>query len=254
MKRRIRLSHSLSVWLSWILGILAIIAGIAIIIVAFTAWGPVRGSLSSMSQGLHSANSAVELIGKDFGTSSSLFSRVSGSIRNTRDVVRETRITVNGIRETTGDIRSVVHTVSQSLENLPPAITSLLGRSYFSETVTGLHRTFSTSGEMITRMEHLSATLEPMELTLEEVAEGVDSLAGDLFATEEAFNEATRHLDRAAAAMERASRSSFLPLIVAGTGVIPLLIGFYLIIQGIALRKLYSGREDSAPDEMEESV
>ncbi len=254
MNSRIRISHSLSVWLSWILGILAIVAGIGIITVAFTAWGPVRGSLVSMSRGLHSANSAVELIGRDFGTSSSLFSRVSGSIRNTRDVVRETRVTVDGIRETTEDIRVVVLTVSQSLENLPATITSLLGRSYFSETVIGLDRTFSSSGEIITRMEHLSATLEPMELTLEEVAEGVDSLAGDLFSTEEAFNEATRHLDRAAAAMERASGSSFLPMIVAGTGIIPLLVGFYLIIHGIALRKLYSGRADAAPEETEESV
>ncbi|MBN2586344.1 MAG: hypothetical protein JXA64_07535 [Candidatus Fermentibacteraceae bacterium] len=252
-KRKNLVSHSLSIWLSWILGILAIIAGAAIMIIAFTAWGPVRGSLISMSEGLQSANSAVGLIGKDFGTSSSLFSQVSNSIRSTSEVVHETWITVNSIRETTAEIRGVVLTVSESLENLPPTITSLLGRSYFAETVTGLNRTFYTSGEMIAQMEHLSATLEPMEPTLEEVAAGVDSLAGDLFTTEEAFSQATEHLDRAADALEKASQSSFLPLIVAGTGLIPILVGFYLIIQGIALRKLYYTRADPALEDMDDS-
>ncbi len=253
MKSRNLLSHSISIWLSWILGILAIIAGAAIITIALTAWEPVRGGLAAMSQGLRSANSAVDLIGEDFGSSSSLFSQVSNSIRSTRDVVHETWVTVNSIRETTDDIRGVVLTVKESLENLPPAITSMIGRSYFSETVTGLNRTFYSSGEMISEMEHLSATLEPMEPVLEEVADGVDSLANDLFSTEEAFNDATQHLEKAATALDNASRSSLLPLIFAGTGLIPLLVGFYLIIQGIALRKIYSYRADSAPDDAESS-
>jgi hypothetical protein len=251
-RRKNLISHSLSIWLSWILGVLAIITGVAIMVIAFTAWGPVRGSLVSMSEGLRSANSAVGLIGEDFGTSSSLFSQVSNSIRDTRAVVHETWITVNSIRETTAEIRGVVLTVSESLENLPPTITSLLGRSYFSETVNGLNRTFYTSGEMIAQMEHLSATLEPMEPVLEEVADGVDSLANDLFSTEEAFGEANEHLERAAGALEKASQSSILPLIVAGTGLIPVLVGFYLIIQGIALRKLYYTRAEPDLDEMEE--
>lgn len=252
-RRKNLVSHSLSVWLSWILGVIAVVFGMAMIIMAFTAWGPVRNGLVSMSEGLRSANSAVGLIGKDFGSSSSLFSRVSGSIRGTRDVVHETRITVNSIRETTEEIRGLVLTVSESLENLPSTITSLIGRSYFSETVTSLNRTFYASGEMIAEMEHLSATLEPMEPVLESVADGVDSLAGDLFDTEEAFGEATAHLEKAAGALERASRSSVLPMIVAGTGLIPLLVGFYLMIQGVALGKLYRSSAESAPGDIEES-
>lgn len=253
MKRKNLISHSLSIWLSWILGVLAVVFGAVIITVALMAWGPVKGGLVSMSEGLRSAKSAVGLIGEDFGTSSSLFSQVSNSIRSTRDVVHETWITVNSISETTEEIRGMVLVISESLENLPPAITSLLGRSYFSETVTGLNRTFYTSGEMISQMEHLSATLEPMEPILEDVADGVDSLAGDLFTTEEAFSQATEHLERAAGALENAAASSFLPLVVAGTGLIPLLVGFYLIIQGVALRKLYSSIAEPEREEAPES-
>lgn len=240
MKRKNLFSHSLSIWLSWVLGVIAIVAGSTIIIVAFTAWGPVRGSLVSIADGLRSANSAVELIGKDFGTSSSLVSEISNSIRSTKDIVHETWITVNNIKETTEEIRGLVLTVGESLENLPVTITSMIGRNYFSEAVSSLNNTFYASGEMISQMEHLSATLEPLEPVLENVASGVDSLAGDLFTTEEAFNEATQHLSRAAGAIENAADSTILPLMIAGTGLIPLLVGFYLIIQGVALRRLYS--------------
>jgi len=242
------LSHSLYIWLSWILGIIAIIAGSAIIIIAFTAWGPVRSSLLSISEGLHSANSAVELIGKDFGTSSSLVSEVSNSIRSTNSIVHETWITLNSIRETTGEIRGLVLTVGESLENLPITITSMIGSNYFSDAVASLNNTFYSSGEMITQMEHLSSVLQPLEPVLDEVADGVDSLAGDLFTTKEAFTEATDHLEKAAGAIDSAADSTVLPLIVAGTGVLPLLVGFYLIIQGIALRKLYSeGVKEGGP-------
>jgi methyl-accepting chemotaxis protein len=240
MKRKNLLSHSLSIWLSWVLGVIAIIAGAVIIIVSFTAWEPVRSSLVSISEGLHSANSAIELIGKDFGTSSSLVSEVSNSIRSTKKIVHETWITVNSIRETVAEIRGLVLTVGESLENLPVAITSMVGRNYFLEAVSSLNNTFYASGELITQMEHLSATMEPLEPVLEEVASGVDSLAGDLFTTEEAFNEATQHLEKAAGAIENAADSTILPMIVAGTGFIPLFAGFYLIIQGVALRRLYS--------------
>ena len=240
MKRKTLISHSLSIWLSWILGVIAVAAGIAIITVALTAWTPVRSGLISISEGIHSANSAVELIGKDFGTSSSLVAEVSNSIRETKCIVHETWITVNSISQTTEEIRGLVLTVGESLENLPTAITSIIGSNYFSEAISSLNNTYYSSGEMISQMEHLSATLEPMEPILDEVADGVDSLAGDLFSTEEAFGEATRHLEKAAGAIENAAGSSLLPLIVAGTGLIPLLVGFYMIIQGIALRRLYS--------------
>ncbi len=240
MNRKHILSHSLYIWLSWVLGIIAIIAGSAIIIAAFTAWGPVRSSLLSISEGLHSANSAVELIGKDFDTSSSLVNEVSNSIRSTNSVVHETWITLNIIRQTTGEIRELVLTVGESLQNLPLAITSMVGSNYFSDAVASLNNAFYSSGEMITQMEHLSSVLQPLEPVLDDVADGVDSLAGDLFTTKEAFTEATDHLNKAADAIDRAADSTILPLIVAGTGFLPLLVGFYLIIQGTALRKLHS--------------
>lgn len=254
MKRKNLISHSLSIWLSWILGVVSIAAGAAIVIISFTAWGPVRSSLISISEGLHSANAAVELIGKDFGTSSSLVSEVSNSIRGTKEIVHETWITVNSIRQTIEEMRGLVLVVGESLENLPHAITSIIGRNYFSEAISSLNNTFYSSGEMINQMEHLSATLEPMEPILEDVAAGVDSLAGDLFTTEEAFNEATQHLQKAAGAIENAANSSILPLIVAGTGLIPLLVGIYLIIQGVALRKLYSAEVENGEADMEETV
>jgi hypothetical protein len=253
MKSKNLISYSLSIWLSWILGVIAIVAGAAIIFVAFAAWGPVRGGLVSISEGLHSANAAVELIGKDFGTSSSLVSEVSNSIRGTKEIVRETWITVNSIAQTTEEIRYLVLTIKESLENLPPPITSLIGRNYFSDAISSLTNTYYASGEMISQMDHLSATLEPMEPILEEVAGGVDSLAGDLFSTEEAFSEATEHLEMAASAIENAADSTFLPLIIAGTGLIPLLVGIYLIIQGVALRKLYSPGAAVVEEEIEET-
>jgi len=240
MNRNNRLSHSLSILLSWILGVVAVIAGTTIIIIAFTAWGPVRDGLNSISEGLRSANAAVELIGKDFGTSSSLVSDVSNSIISVKSVVHETWIAINSIKETTQEIRGLVLTVGESLENLPSTITSMIGRNYFSDAIASLNNTYYSAGEMIARMEHLAATLEPLQPVLQDVASGVDSLAGDLFSTEEAFSEATQHLDNAAAALDSAAESSILPLIVAGMGLIPLLVGIYLIIQGIALRKLYS--------------
>ncbi len=251
MKRKNLISHTLSIWLSWILGTIAVIAGSVIIIISFTAWGPVRSALMSISEGLHSANAAVELIGKDFGTSSSLVSDVSNSIRGTNDIVHETWITVNSIRETTVEIRRLVLTIEESLENLPTTITSMIGRYYFSDAISSLNNTYYSTGEMIIQMEHLASTLEPMEPILEEVADGVDSLAGDLFSTEEAFSNATGHIERAASAIENASSSSLLPLIVAGTGLIPLLVGIYLIIQGIALRRLYCQESEEA--DMEET-
>ncbi len=254
MKRKNLVSHSLSIGFSWILGVIAIVTGTAIIIIAFTAWGPVRGSLVSISEGLHSANAAVELIGKDFGTSSSLVSDVSNSIRSMKEIVQDTWITVNSISQTTEDIRRLVLTVGESLENLPPTITSMIGRNYFSEAISSLNNTYYSSGEMISQMEHLSVTLQPLEPILEEVADGVDSLAGDLFSTEEAFSEATLHLERAAEAIENAADSSILPLIVAGMGLIPLLVGIYLIIQGIALGRLYSARAEPGEPDMEETV
>ncbi len=254
MKKKNLISHRISILLSWILGVIAIVAGAAIIIFSAAAWGPVRGSLLSISEGLHSANAAVELIGKDFGTSSSLVSEVSGSIRSMRDIVHETWLTVDNISETTEDIRRLVLTVGESLENLPPTITSMIGRNYFSEAISSLNNTYYSSGEMISQMEHLSVTLQPLEPILFEVANGVDSLAGDLFSTEEAFTEATQHLSKAAGAIENAAGSSILPLIAAGTGLIPLLVGIYLIIQGIALGRLYSAGADPEEAEMEETV
>ncbi|MEN8209638.1 MAG: hypothetical protein ABFR50_10355, partial [Candidatus Fermentibacteria bacterium] len=243
-----------SILLSWILGVIAITAGTAIIIFAFTAWSPVRGSLVSISEGLHSANAAIELIGKDFGTSSSLVSEVSNSIRSMEEIVQETWITINNISETTEDLRRLVLTVGESLENLPPTITSMLGGNYFSEAISSLYNTYYSSGEMISQMEHLSVTLQPLEPILEEVADGVDSLAGDLFSTEEAFSEATQHLSMAAEAIEKAADSSVLPLVAAGTGFIPLLVGLYLIIQGIALGRLYSATADHDEIDMENTV
>ncbi len=242
MKRKNLISHSLSIGLSWILGVIAIVTGASIVIIAFTAWGPVRGSLVSISEGLHSANAAVELIGKDFGTSSSLVSEVSSSIRSMKEIVHETWVSVNSISQTMEEIRRLVLTVGESLENLPPTITSMIGSNYFSEAISSLNNTYYSSGEMISQMEHLTITLQPLEPVLEEVADGVDSLAGDLFSTEEAFSEATQHLTRAAEAIEKSANSSILPLIVAGMGLIPLLVGLYLIIQGIALARLYSSR------------
>ena len=226
----------------------------SIIIFSFTAWGPVRGSLVSISEGLHSANAAVELIGKDFGTSSSLVSEVSNSIRSMKEIVHETWITVDNISETTEDIRRLVLTVGESLENLPLTLTSMIGRNYFSEAISSLNNTYYSSGEMISQMEYLSVTLQPLEPILLEVANGVDSLAGDLFSTEEAFTEATQHLLKAAEAIENAAGSSILPLIAAGTGLIPLLVGVYLIIQGIALGRLYSAGADPGEADMEETV
>ncbi len=254
MKRKNLISHSLSILLSWILGIIAIVAGAVIIIIAFTAWGPVRGGLVSISEGLQSANEAVELIGKDFGTSSSLVSEVSNSIRSIKEIVHETWVTVNSISQTTEEMRRLVLTVGESLENLPPTITSMIGRNYFSEAISSLNNTYYSSGEMISQMEHLSVTLQPLEPILDEVADGVDSLAGDLFSTEEAFSEATQHLQRAAEAIENAADSSILPLIVAGTGLIPLLVGLYLIIQAIALGRLYSAGVETGEADMEEIV
>ena len=254
MKKKNLISHSISILLSWILGVIAIVAGTAIIILAAATWEPVRGSLVSISEGLHSANSAVELIGKDFGTSSSLVSEVSNSIRSMKEIVHETWITVNNIGETTEDIRRLVLTVGESLENLPPAITSMIGRNYFSEAISSLNNTYYSSGEMISQMEHLSVTLQPLEPLLSEVADGVDSLAGDLFSTEEAFSEATQHLSKAAEAIENAADSSILPLIAAGIGLIPLLVGIYLIIQGIALGRLYSDRVETGEADREETV
>ncbi len=254
MKRKNLISHSLSILLSWILGIIAIVAGAVIIIIAFTAWGPVRGGLVSISEGLQSANEAVELIGKDFGTSSSLVSEVSNSIRSIKEIVHETWVTVNSISQTTEEMRRLVLTVGESLENLPPTITSMIGRNYFSEAISSLNNTYYSSGEMISQMEHLSVTLQPLEPILDEVADGVDSLAGDLFSTEEAFSEATQHLQRAAEAIENAADSSILPLIVAGTGLIPLLLGLYLIIQAIALGRLYSAGVETGEADMEEIV
>jgi len=254
MKKKNLVSHNLSIFLSWILGLISIVAGVAIITIAFTAWGPVRGSLVSISEGLYSANEAVQLIGKDFGTSSSLVSEVSNSIRSMKDIVHETWITVNSISQTTEEMRSLVLTVGESLENLPSTITSMIGRNYFSEAISSLNNTYYSSGELISQMEHLSVTLQPLEPILAEVADGVDSMAGDLFSTEEAFNEATQHLQMAAGAIESAADSSILPLIAAGTGIIPLLVGFYLIIQGIALKRLYSARIETGEADMEETV
>ena len=123
MKRKNLVSHSLSIWLSWIIGFVAVAAGITIIVISLTAWGPVRGSLVSIAEGLHSANSAVELIGKDFGTSSSLVSEVSNSIRSTKSIVHETWITVNDISKTTEEVRELILIIGESLENLPVTIT-----------------------------------------------------------------------------------------------------------------------------------
>ncbi len=242
MKRKNLVSCSLSIWLSWILGGIAIIVGGLIIFVAFAAWEPVKGSLVSISEGLHSARSAVEFIGNDFGTSSSLVKDISNSIRSTSEVIHETWVTINSINETTEDVRFLTLSVGQSIEKLPPAILSIIGEDHFSEVLSSLENTYSTSGQTIVGMEHLSATLQPMEPLLEEVANRVDSLAGDLFNTEEAFSEAVDHLEKAAETIESATHSSILPLIAAGTGLIPLLVGLYLIIQGAALRRLYLER------------
>ena len=235
-------SYSLSVWLSWILGGIAIVVGSFIIVIAFAAWEPVKGSLVSISEGIYSARSAVEFIGKDFGTSSSLVSDFSSSIRSTSEVIHETWVTINSIKETTEDVRYLTLAVAHSIENLPSPVLSLLGEDHFTEVLSSLENTYSTSGQTIVGMEHLSATLQPMEPLLEEVANGVDSLAGDLFSTEEAFNKAVEHLEKAAETIESATHSSILPLIAAGTGLIPLLVGLYLIIQGVALRRLYLDR------------
>lgn len=233
------LSGILSVWLSWILGGISAMVGLAMIVAAFTAWGPIRESMTTISKGLHDAKAAVDLMGADFGSSSSLVSKVSASIRSTSYVVQETGTTLESIMETTGEIRNFTNEVRLSLENLPRGITSLMGGDHFSDVTVSLSRIHVTSGEALLQMEHLHATLLPVETLLLEVAEGVDSLAGDLFSTEAAFSEASVHLNSAAEAIEGAAGSSFLPLMVAFAGLIPLLVGVYLVIQGLALRRLY---------------
>ncbi len=233
------LSRNLSVWLSWILGGVSILVGMVMIFTAFTAWGPIKTGLARISEGLYSAESAIELFGSDFGSSSSLVVEVSNSIRGTADVVYETWLTLQEIMETTEEVRDMTTQVRMSIDQLPRSITSILGGNHFSDVVVSLNRTYNTSGEALLQMEHLASTLGPIEHLLMDVADGVDSLAVDLFSTEEAFSEASGHLNRAAAAIEATADSSFLPVVIAVTGLIPLLVGLYLIIQGLALRKLY---------------
>ena len=233
------ISGQLSVWFSWVLGGLSILVGIAIIVTGLTAWGPIRSGLARVSEGLYSAESAVQRFGSDFGSSSSLVIEVSGSIRATSEVIHETWLTLGEIIETTEEVRDLTTQVRMSIEQLPRTITSMLGSNHFSGVVISLSRTYSTSGEALMQMEHLSETLVPIENLLYEVADGVDSLAMDLFDTEEAFTEASSHLNTAAATIDAAAASSFLPLIVSVAGLMPLLVGLYLIIQGMALRRLY---------------
>jgi methyl-accepting chemotaxis protein len=229
----------MSVWLSWVLGGFSILLGIALVITALTAWGPISEGLSAVSGGLRDAEEAIDLMGSDVSSSSSLISKVSSSIRSTGEVVRETTTTLNNIMETTGEISNLTNEVRLSIEDLPVGIRSMMGQDHFSEITVSLGRTHSASGEAIIQMQHLSETLGPVEALLADVADGVDSLAGDLFSTETAFSDAAGHLESAAAAMESAAGSSFLPAMIAFMGAIPLLVGVFLIIQGLALRKLY---------------
>jgi len=233
------LSRQMSVWLSWFLGGISILLGIGLVITALTAWGPISEGLSAVSGGLRDAEEAIDLMGSDVSSSSSLISKVSSSIRSTSAVVHETTTTLDNIMETTGELSDLTNEVRLSIEDLPVGIRSLMGQDHFAEVTVSLGRTHAASAEAILQMEHLSETLGPVEELLADVADGVDSLAQDLFSTETAFSDAAGHLESAADAMESAAGSSFLPVMIAFMGVIPLLVGVFLIIQGLALRKLY---------------
>jgi hypothetical protein len=233
------LSRRLTVWMSWVLGGFSILIGIGIGIMAFTAWEPFSESLSSVSRGLRDAESAIDLMGSDVGSSSSLAAKVSSSIRSTSSVVHETSTALDNIVETTGEISDLTNEVRLSIESLPMSIRSLMGQDHFSDVTVSLGRTYTASGEALVQMKHLQETLGPVEELLVEVADGVDSLSQDLFSTEAAFSDASGHLESAATAIEGAAGSSILPLIVALTGLIPLIVGVYLIIQGQALRRIY---------------
>lgn len=237
-------SRRMSIGISWILGGISILIGVGMAVTAISAWGPISESLSAVSRGLRDAESAIDLMGSDLGNSSSLVNQVSNSIRSTGAVVHETSTALATIIETTGEIRDFTNEVRLSIENLPPAVRSLIGQDHFAEVTVSLSRTHTSSGESLLQMEHLQETLGPVEFLLADVADGVDSLAEDLFSTEAAFSDAAKHLETAAAAVEDAAGSSLLPTLVALAGSIPLLVGVYLIQQGRTLRRLY---RDSLP-------
>ncbi len=245
--------YKLSMALSVILGILAMVVGATVMAASLLGWEPARNGLLSIAEGLRSANAAVELLGGDFGSSSSLFAQVGTSVRNTARVVRETGETVDEICRMTENMRGMILVIKESLENLPPGITAMMGRNYFDETIYGLDNTFYSSGELVTRLEHLSGTLEPVEPVLNHVADQVDSLAADLFSTEEAFGEAVTHLEKAAAALEDAARSRVLPMLLLLAGAIPLLVGIHLLLQAAMLKRIYSERAQQPSGDSEQS-
>jgi len=233
------LSRRLSVWLSWILGGISALVGIVTTILALTAWGPIRESLSRVSEGLREAESAIDLMGSDFGSSSSLVTQIASSIRSTSSVIHETSTVLGEIMETTTELRDFTNEVRMGIENLPGTIRSLMGPDQMSGVTVSLARTHAASGEALLRMEHLAEALTPVEVLLIQVADGVDSLSGDLFSTEAAFGEASGNLEGAADAIDQAAGSSFLPVVAVLASMIPLLVGVYLVIQGMALRRLY---------------
>ncbi len=237
--RRLPVSVRVSIYISWVLGCVSLLFGTMLVVTAVTAWGPVRSSMLTASEGIRSAESAISLIGADFGTSSSLVSQVSNSIRSTADVIHETWGTMRKVQETGEDIRSLVFAVRTSIEELPLTVSSMLGRDHFTEVLNELTSTYYTTGEVLVDVQVLTSTLPPVESLLVIVADGVDSLAADLFTTEEAFSEATLHLINAAEAVESTAGSPAIPLMVGGFGLIPILVGVHLLVQAVALRKLY---------------
>lgn len=231
-------NRRLYVWFGRILGCISILVGVFVIIAGFSIWKPVSESLDSISQGIESTERAIDLLSRNFGTSSSLVDRVTASIRQTSEIVEETHEVLSGVSMVSGDGLELLLVIKEFIAELPSGIVFMLDSENVNVIIEKLNTSHAYMSTQIDKIDSLAARMEPLPLKLNLVASGVDSLASEVLLTEASFTEASENMIRASDAIEKAAKSPIIPSVIFLFGLVAVMGGLYLFLLASVFAKV----------------
>jgi hypothetical protein len=207
-------------------GVLLIIAGLCTAILVPSSSGALASGAEGLAEGIGGAEDAVQVLGRDFEQSSSLFSLVSSSIRRTSCITGDTRTSLGLAGEAASELVSACILTAGDLENISSRLGSLIGPTDLRAAAAHL-REAATSGAMaVESMDSLEVRLAGLESLLASVASSVDTLGADMAATRGTLEDAGSSLTSVRALAEKSSSAAF----VSAAGI---LVGLALIILGL---------------------
>ena len=221
--------------MGFILGAGALLVGAALVVLAFSYRGGLEEAMSTVSNGLESARSAVASISMGASSSTSLVTQVRESLEASGEVLDETGSALESTGGSVSRLQTLSSTAAGELTTASERAAVVLGRNSLSGTISQLQQSSQTSRQLAARLDTLRQSVIYLRDEIFLVAQAVESLQNDMFSTEAAFGEAEGHLDRAASAAEKLSGSGALFWALVALGCVVFLTGVHLVLLSLSL-------------------